>query len=1264
MDYNYESLLDQRFQILCQDLLIREHPGVQCLPIAMPDGGRDAFARSGAGKDVLVYQVKYARNPQSQKDPADWVIAAIQGELEKIERLIDRGMKQYIVMTNMGGTSHQDSGSIDKVQSFLDANIGVPAQCWWRDDLDRRLDNAYDLKLHYPSLISGADAMRLIWELACKGEGAQRRKRALNSYIGHQYEQERSVRFKQAELPSTPLFRLYVDVPIAPHSGNRKQLRHTTRAIIAAMNNMMPSIAELDDDIMLNSAGGESSFLVGHDGEDVRFIYAVKDEEYVEVDVGAADLLLVSDFGRNAPHIVLEGAPGQGKSTLAQYLAQVNRVRMIKNSPDKGEIPPAHARSPLRFPVKLELRDVAQWIDGINPWVGKESVQHNQPTSLEGALAGHIHQYSGGVGFDVSDLLALFETVPVLLILDALDEVANLDQRRKVVREVEACLSRLRQQDIDLQVLVTSRPTAIAESPTFSSEHFLYLTLAPLSKRLALHYAERWASTRGLDKRDSEEISRILEAKMSAPHMADLAKNTMQLSILLSLIHLRGESLPEQRTELYDTYIDVFFNRESEKSDIVKKHRALLIDIHRYLGFYLHAKAENSRTTGRISADELKSVVSDYLLNEHRPVDVLDELLIGMVERVVALVSRVEGTYEFEVQPLREYFAARHLYDTASYSPAGRNRTGTKPDRFDGIAPSPYWLNVTRFYAGCYSKGELLDLADRLCELIASLDKTSRTYPRRLGVALLQDWVFNQSPKATKKAVDGVFDNFGLRWATIEQGFSGSTGSLGDVNLRLTESTGARILLASAWEYAISLPHTEALANLCSYIRALKVRRDVQKLWKEELLKREGDRRDQWIEVGSWLNVYIDDSPAELIDLLDTARENGRPYRFATIARSGINIEGLPEATVSELAAGVLNYPRQVISERQRFVARRSSPLLALSAATSPNLWTGVAMQRRQNDYFIRSSEEINSIGPQWSKLSAVKRIIEICRRGLHERGDLAVWREITSELRATFGRTWTEIELGVMSGSVRSGNDAYVRADNLISDDWTLPDRMRSARRRSGRPNWWQGQLEQCSDPQDYGLWALAAFAWTTPAAFAILIDDFNRAMQALTPELQENLAHSCRRSWQYSPHTPALRLEQISNFEPMTIWTLFNCLDEDDQLQVISDRARGQALSPFMADTMLSFANRYMAADGADEDQAIELMRYCQSAGAGLDVVSRRSAMSRRLSAATARRIMDDSWNMPTSVLASAIRVAGNKEPTVKPVWQISAEEGWFSD
>ncbi|MGY3152644.1 hypothetical protein [Bradyrhizobium elkanii] len=89
------------------------------------------------------------------------------------------------------------------------------------------------------------------------------------------------------------------------------------------------------------------------------------------------------------------------------------------------------------------------------------------------------------------------------------------------------------------------------------------------------------------------------------------------------------------------------------------------------------------KSSGLISANDLRATLHNYLKAEGHPTEVVEEIFGAMLERVVMIVPRIQGTYEFEVQPLREYFAARFLYDTASYSPTGKERKGTKPDRFE-----------------------------------------------------------------------------------------------------------------------------------------------------------------------------------------------------------------------------------------------------------------------------------------------------------------------------------------------------------------------------------------------------------------------------------------------------------------------------------------------------------------------------------------------------------------------------------------------------
>ena len=167
----------------------------------------------------------------------------------------------------------------------------------------------------------------------------------------------------------------------------------------------------------------------------------------------------------------------------------------------------------------------------------------------------------------------------------------------------------------------------LAGSPTFPAEQFAHLSLAPLDDDLALTYARKWARARRLNEKDSQQLPLTLREKMQGAHIAQLAKNTMQLSILLSLVQRRGASLPDKRTELYNAYFDIFLDREAEKSPVVRDNRDLLFDIHRFLGFHLHANAELHKTSGRIRHEDLKWLLRDYLTRERQPHDLVDDLL-------------------------------------------------------------------------------------------------------------------------------------------------------------------------------------------------------------------------------------------------------------------------------------------------------------------------------------------------------------------------------------------------------------------------------------------------------------------------------------------------------------------------------------------------------------------------------------------------------------------------------------------------------------
>ena len=120
---------------------------------------------------------------------------------------------------------------------------------------------------------------------------------------------------------------------------------------------------------------------------------------------------------------------------------------------------------------------MAAWLERIDPF-GTATEQLQSPywnKSLESFLAAQIRYHLGGADFNVDDLIAVFRLCSVLLVFDGLDEVAIIKQRLAVVEEIVDGVKRLEANAAGLQVIVTSRPAAFANSPGLPRSSFYYL---------------------------------------------------------------------------------------------------------------------------------------------------------------------------------------------------------------------------------------------------------------------------------------------------------------------------------------------------------------------------------------------------------------------------------------------------------------------------------------------------------------------------------------------------------------------------------------------------------------------------------------------------------------------------------------------------------------------------------------------------------------------------------------------------------------------
>src|ERR1019366_841007 len=202
----------------------------------------------------------------------------------------------------------------------------------------------------------------------------------------------------------------------------------------------------------------------------------------------------------------------------------------------------------------------------------------------------------------------------------------------------------------------------------------------------------------------------------------------MQLSVLLHLIRLKGEAFPDRRAELYREYFKTVIDRDVEKSPALRQNRDEIEALHEVIAFEIHMRAETDQAKTQLAREELLEIVSRWLADEGKNADVGQELFRIGEERLGLIVAlKGEGAnvrYGFEVQPVREYFAAAFIND---------KREGDAHELFPAMIRRTFWREVALFLAGLRRVNEKSDLLSRS----RSLDESQMDGWRQDGRAMV-----------------------------------------------------------------------------------------------------------------------------------------------------------------------------------------------------------------------------------------------------------------------------------------------------------------------------------------------------------------------------------------------------------------------------------------------------------------------------------------------------------------------------------------------
>lgn len=644
---------------------------------------------------------------------------------------------------------------------------------------------------------------------------------------------------------------------------------------------------------------------------------------------------------------------------------------------------------------------------------------------------------------------------------------------------------------------------------------------------------------------------------------------------------------------------------------------------------------------------------------QRRVAEIIDSLLTGVVERVVALVSRVEGTYEFEVQPLREYFAAKYLYETAPYAPATRNQTGTKPDRFDGIAPNPYWMNVTRFFAGCFSKGELLDLGDRTARLIEGSEATEAAYPRTLALCLLQDWVFTQSSSAMKRILEATFDKPGIRWG-VSKDESSPGGVYGaGVSVGLSPTAGFENLVDHLWPQVVSGSPGESLAAVCQIIRRQPEKSVIADLWYREAIGKQPAELRFWCTVGNWLAAFKELDFSRFKAILMAMDPADFDWGLAAYVQAGGDVSGLSTAELHQAVIAILNG----VGDGSFKTLNAKNQVVALRA-TDPMLYVNIIRRPEYGHFMIT---DIN-LGTETSDIypSLLRKVDELS--GERFEVSFSYWRGFFGEMRSAFGKTWREYALTNIAVATKDPTERGAGANSLFDENYLLLDRLRNARRRPRQEDWWKGQYGTAVDASDRGLWILASFSWMHPESFVKIVSTFNRAVQELDDVTYYDVLEACRLSDAYAKFSrngivldDAILVELSWRTKALLHTRLPEMQRKEMDVAFLRSRSKDGLAGTIFLDSLTGAA----ISGRVDLAENIRLI----SSGVRRGILSRRSYYHREAAAfnkglkGMRHEVIKNSSELPSGLVAAAHSGADTRR-RFPPVMEIAEEQEWFDE
>jgi len=703
-DYHLDGLNWREFEHLVQALSVGEiATGITPFGDGK-DGGREATyegrmqypSTASPWDGYLVVQCKFRKEPiANTTEKINWVKTQLATESRKYtrKRRALRKPDYFLFATNLRFSAAKGGGK-DQLQVVLNefaSRIGAKeCAAWTYDEICRFVDRSDAVRKAYLGFITPGDVLATAFEYLDRLRPEFRE--VIAAFLQKQLLHDRSARLESAGAKAEqqiPLATVFVDLPA------------TTRSELVREDDVENTPREL---------------LVKHivDACSQRTNRSSKKEVRVQRRGTHANRELASRF-------VIVGGPGQGKSTLGQYICQLYRAALVRDRvfAQRAELPDVWKSIQLieaqqeeigsslplvrRFPIRLILNEYAS------------DRAHDQSLTVLKWLQRELTRL-GGADCSLADVRLWLKEYPWVIVFDGLDEVPASSNRADVIREMEDFRIDVANLGADAVIVCTTRPQSYAKE--FSADVYQHWYLLPLQRAEALGYAKRLVAARYPlpDDPHRNQVVRRLEMACRSDVTQKLMQSPLQVTIMTTLVEHLGEP-PRQRYTLFQRYYQTIYDREigreGKSSAFLSDRKADIDAVHFRVGLLLQRNSEIAGgTNARMTNEQFANLFADYLgevgYSGKDAQALMSEISVGSFERLVFLTRPTETEVTFELRSLQEYMAAEALFQ-------GPEEFIVK--RMQAIAPIAHWRNVMLFAIGkCFQeRTHLLPVIHVIC---------------------------------------------------------------------------------------------------------------------------------------------------------------------------------------------------------------------------------------------------------------------------------------------------------------------------------------------------------------------------------------------------------------------------------------------------------------------------------------------------------------------------------------------------------------------